>query len=232
MLEMPPDDLDAAELELEFLEPGTALHRIHLLQHDAIDYETSGLNRFDCPRQHSSLFSWIKTLTQRLAGNKPENGVCYFSTSVEGAVVQTLIDGQQEDPLPNLPENLDCRFAIDRLELTTRACAEVTISTPLQLVKLHADGLQKNAIDDSIHSCKHSISQAWTKVLMDHPSMPDGIIYKIKTNEQLMGVALFERARHKISEPTYRDSPHAEPLFASDEIWEVLDYHKVGVVDW
>ncbi len=174
---------------------------------------------------HDNALFFGKTKGNRFDDPAQDVGVCYLALTFEGALVETLLHGQQDSYIPLDPPS-DTLFQIPYSELEARALAISRINKPLKLVKLYGDGLLQNGVDSSISSCSHSLSQEWAGTFINHPDNPDGIIYRCKHNDDEKSVALFERAKHKISLPTNeRDS-----LDSYEKTWDIFEKFRVGVV--
>jgi hypothetical protein len=183
---------------------------------------------------HENALFFGKTKGNRFDDPAQTIGVCYLALTFEGALVETLLHGQQDSYIPLDPPS-DTLFQIPYSELDARALAISRINEPLKLVKLYGDGLLQNVVDSSISSyvdpssidsCAYAMTQEWAGAFINHPDKPDGIIYRCKHNDDEKSVALFERATHKISLPiNERDS-----LDSYEKTWEIFEKFKVGVV--
>lgn len=83
---------------------------------------------------------------------------------------------------------------LDQRELASRAFAQITCARPLKLVDLRGEGLARIGADAALTTgLDYDLAQRWSKTLHDHPSGPDGIVYRARHDPERISAALFER---------------------------------------
>jgi hypothetical protein len=115
-------------------------------------------------------------------------GVLYMASRDYGAFVETLgrLDG-------------DRRYPLLRDDLASRSLAVLEAITPLVLVDVTGKGLARAGADSRLLSTlDYQIPQAWSQAIHEHPSRPDGILYRARNDQSALCVALYERAAEKI----------------------------------
>ncbi|MEO9337073.1 RES family NAD+ phosphorylase [Mesorhizobium sp. SB112] len=136
-------------------------------------------------------------------------GVCYFSTSVEGAFAETCLRA------------VGTRF-VQLSFLEARSFCDIEIKTPIHLVSLHGPGLAQLGATGAVSSGLHPPARQWSKAIHDHPARPDGIAYRSNHDNGELCVALFERASPRLgaaaSEPIMTDRAGLAALLARYKI--------------
>lgn len=112
-------------------------------------------------------------------------GVLYAGTSLEAAFSETFL----RDP----PQDIVFQSELDARWRTSIA------HEPLNLLRAFGAGLRKIGVTAEIGTCAYGISQAWSKAIHDHPDGFDGIVWAGRHDNATRSVALFERARSKIT---------------------------------
>lgn len=113
--------------------------------------------------------------------------VCYLAEHSFAAFAECFL----RDPATILLETED---------LQARALARIKIRSPLRLVTMHGHGL--HAVGATAASCmgEYAVSRAWAAALHDHPEAPDGIRYRARHDDDTFAVALFDRAKRKVTD--------------------------------
>lgn len=188
---LPPADFASRELPLETIPGGARLTRIHRSDLKPLFFGSTGGNRFDDPAQ--------------------SYGVCYLSTTLEGAFAETCL------------RSVGARFvALTFLE--TRSFSEIEVTAPLRLVSLHGPGLAQSGATGAVTSGPHVVAQQWSRAIHDHPAAADGIAYRSNHDNGEICVALFERAGDRLA------PGNSQPMtIDSVRLAELLARYKVGL---
>ena len=113
-------------------------------------------------------------------------GVCYMAKTIKGAFAETFV-----------------RAAGDRvLKLSfvqKRSISEVVTTAPLRLSSLHGPGMARVGANSAVSSGSYAVAQSWALALHDHSAIVDGIAYRSKHDDDEISIALFDRARTRIS---------------------------------
>ncbi|MGV3634418.1 MAG: RES family NAD+ phosphorylase [Pseudorhodoplanes sp.] len=188
---LPPADFASREPPLETIPDGARLTRIHRSDLGPLFFGSTGGNRFDDPAQ--------------------SYGVCYLSTTLEGAFAETCL------------RSVGARFvALTFLE--ARSFSEIEVTAPLHLVSLHGPGLAQIGATGAVTSGPHVVAQQWSRAIHDHPAAPDGIAYRSNHDNGEICVALFERAGDRLA------PGNSQPMtIDSVRLAELLARYKVGL---
>lgn len=87
---------------------------------------------------------------------------------------------------------------IEEDELDGHSLSEIAIGKSLQLVDLTGGGLAKIGADARIGDCDIDISKKWGSAFFDHPSSPDGILYRARHDPSRLSIAVFDRSSAKL----------------------------------
>jgi len=77
--------------------------------------------------------------------------------------------------------------------------ARIKSTRSLRLVDLTADGLVRLGADARLTTGRYDIAQRWSRALWEHPSAPDGVLYRSRHDPSRMSAAIFDRASDAIS---------------------------------
>ena len=113
-------------------------------------------------------------------------GVLYAATTPEGAFIETFA------------EPLQAGFVTLAL-LDARKLSTLSLSEPLRLVDLDGRELRRLGADARLLSGPHEVAQRWSRAAHEHPQVPDGLRYPARHDPTRYAVALFERARSRLS---------------------------------
>lgn len=188
---LPPTDFASRELPIEEIPSGARLLRIHRSKLGPLFFGSTGVNRFDDPAK--------------------SYGVCYLSTTLEGAFAETCL------------RSVGARFvALTFLE--ARSFSEIEATTPLRLVSLHGPGLAQIGATSAVTSGPHVVAQQWSRAIHNHPTAPDGIAYRSNHDNGEICVALFDRAGDRLV------LGNPQPMtFDRVRLAELLARYKVGL---
>jgi hypothetical protein len=188
---LPPPDFASRELPLETIPDGARLTRIHRSELGPLFFGSTGGNRFDDPAK--------------------SYGVCYLSTTLEGAFAETCL------------RSVGARFvALTFLE--ARSFSEIEVTAPLRLVSLHGPGLAQIGATGAVTSGRHVVAQQWSRAIHDHPAAPDGIAYRSNHDNGEICVALFEHAGDRLA------PGNSQPMTIDRiRLAELLARYKVGL---
>lgn len=126
-----------------------------------------------------------KTGASRFDDPRGEYGVLYVAEDAFGAFVETFLRN------PEL-------MMVDSSELERRSLSEIGSSSPLTLVDLTGEGLQKAGVTGELVTGDRAGTQALSRAIHEHPSRPDGIRYRLKHDLGRVGVAVFERSGESV----------------------------------
>ena len=123
-------------------------------------------------------------------------GVCYFGTSLAAAFMETV-------PVALVPHSGD--NLVESSDLSTRYASLASANQPLELAFFADDGLALNGIDLRVTGGDdYNLAQRWSGAIHTYHPLVDGILYASRHHNGLYCVALFERARDKVT----FDRPH------------------------
>ena len=143
-----------------------------------------------------------------------ECGVLYVARTERGAFIETF------------GHDTGIRV-LDYKELEARTLSRVETARPLQLVDLRGPGLARLGADGELLTGPYALSQAWSRALHEHPSIPDGIAYRARHDPDQICAALFDRTRTSITTTmlgAFSDASLATLLA------ELLDVYDFGLV--
>lgn len=164
---------DALPVRLPFTDKAFAeLHRIHRARHDPLWWGPAPGD----PHRN------------RFDDPEGEFRVLYAGVDEAAAFCETFLHDHPGLRVLSLSECEDRR--VSRLH-----CAP-----DLRLVQLFGAGLKKLGADSSVSAGPHRISRLWARALWEHPDQPDGIAYRPRTDNDLIAVAVFDRAAAWTSE--------------------------------
>lgn len=169
----PPSILSTEHFEPTRLSP-TRLVRISAYHTGEPYFGRSGHNRFDAPGA--------------LAG-KPEFGVCYFGTSLQLAITESIL----HDEMP-----VDGRFLLTRSQVDTRYPLYFGGS---ELRLLNLTGARLKRLGGSVElsgTTNYGLTQQWARAVHDNPAGYDGFLYMSRHLNTGRAVALFDRAHDAI----------------------------------
>lgn len=139
-------------------------------------------------RIHLSHFNPIHFGTSgnnRFDDPQQEYGVCYLAMTVEGAFAETCLRAVGAPYV-----------ALAFLEARSFAAIETT--APLRLVTVHGAGLSRLGATSVVTAGQHDLAQRWSRAIHDHPTAPDGILYRANHDNGEFCAALFERCRDRL----------------------------------
>jgi len=165
----PPSILSTEHFEATVLSP-TRLVRISAYHSGEPYFGTSGHNRFDAPGA--------------LAG-KPEFGVCYFGTSLQLAITESIL----HDEMPVNGSFLLTRALVDQRYALYFGGSELRL---LNLTGTLLKRLGGNA--ELAGTTNYGLTQQWSRAVHDNPTRYDGFLYMSRHLNTGRAVALFERA--------------------------------------
>lgn len=139
--------------------------------------------------------------------------MCYLGESREASFVETF--------LRRPPVRLLSRAFLDE-----RLIAELTPSRAIRVVNLYGPGLARVGATAAVASGPYNASQAWARAIWEHPSQPDGLLYRCRHDDNELALALYDRAASAV------DAPLDVPIRA-DTLWfgSVLDRYRLGLDD-
>jgi hypothetical protein len=119
-------------------------------------------------------------------------GVCYLALGdPRFAFAETLLRG---------PSSI-----VNESAVAERGLARFEIVAPLRLVAMHGPALIPLGATAAVSSGPHEFSRTWALALHEHPDRPDGILYRMRHDDDGFGITLFDRARHRIRFHSGRD---------------------------
>ena len=188
---IPPADFASRELPLETIPDGARLIRIHRSELGPLFFGSTGGNRFDDPAK--------------------SYGVCYLSTTLEGAFAETCL------------RSVGARFvALTFLE--ARSFSEIEVTAPLRLLSLHGPGMAQIGATSAVTSGPHVVAQQWSRAIHDHPMTPEGIAYRSNHDNGEICVALFDHADDRLA------PGNPQPMTMDrGRLAELLARYKVGL---
>lgn len=137
-------------------------------------------------REHHPLHFSVGHTLNRFDDPAGEFGVCYCARTAEGAFAETFLR-QRTGGL------------VDLEELSVRARAELVVTRPLRLVPFYGAGLAKLGATAEVTAGPVAPAQHWASAIYHHSAAPDGILYRVRHDNDQIGVALFDREKPSIS---------------------------------
>jgi hypothetical protein len=113
-------------------------------------------------------------------------------------------------------------------ELSVRGIAVITSARPLRLLDLTGKGLARIGADARLASGDdYGLSQRWSKAIHEHPSQPDGILYRARHDPNRLSAAIFERVG-----PELTAVPAGSFLFPGNValLGRILDDYRFGLI--
>lgn len=139
-------------------------------------------------------------------------GVCYFAEEPRVAFAETLLRGPGA--------------IVSEKDVAMRSLARFEVVLPLRLVMVHGPGLRRMGATAAVSSGPHEFSRTWSLALHEHPSRPDGVLYRVRHDDDGVGVALFDRARSAVRLLSSRSLLDPE---LADELGGWLDTYDAGL---
>lgn len=152
---------------------GTILHRVHRVEHHPI---------FFGPAPGSG---GLRKPESRFDSASGRFGVLYLGCTREAALVETLLRNPR-------------RRLVATSRIADRASSRVRVLRDLALVPLMDEGLQQLGLDHSVTTGPYEPCGIWADVLRDHPSAPDGLVYRSRHDPSQCCIALFERKQARV----------------------------------
>lgn len=113
-------------------------------------------------------------------------------------------------------------------ELASKGMATVKCSRPLRLLDLTGKGLARIGADARLTSGDdYGLSHRWSRAIHDHPSKPDGVLYRARHDPQRLSAAIFERVGPDLS--VVSDTAMLDPGFAT-VLGRILDDYRFGLM--
>lgn len=193
-LVLPSKQLQQTELETVFL-PDIDLYRVSGYNTGEPHFGITGGNRFDDNSRPKS----------------KRYGVCYCGLDLETGIAETLL----HDELPqNGTFHLSAEaFRAKKLIEVRASDLNLVVMTGIQLKRLAGGGELSTVVP-------YSVPQAWSRALHAHPQNFDGILYQSRHLNDRPAVALFDRAKNKLSKPTI-----SQLVSAPNILQIVMDLH-------
>ena len=145
-------------------------------------------------------------------------GTLYIGESFEVCVLETIIRdsgiGLEGKSIP-----------ISVGALSQYKIAELKASEPMRLLDLTGGGAVALQIPtDAIRAKDHTLGQAWSGAIHNHPDAPDGLIFSSRLNEQ-KNAAVFSRALGSL------DVTGTQRIIdMEDELGDLLEKYKIALV--
>jgi RES domain-containing protein len=112
-------------------------------------------------------------------------GVCYVALTLEGAFAETCLRA------------VGAQFVATSY-LNPRAFTAIEARAPLRLVAVHGTGLARIGATSVVSGGEHALAQIWSRAIYDHPSAPDGLLYRANHDNGEICTALFDRSADRL----------------------------------
>ncbi len=166
------------------------LHRISRYSSGEPFFGSSGGNRFD---------DGSRVKSRRY-------GTCYCGFNLQTAIAETVL--HDEVPVRGV-------FAISLSDFSARYHVRFKGGT-LHLADLTGAALKTLGGDGAISTITpYKLPQKWSRAVHRHPDLVDGIYYISRQLNDQPAVAIFDRARHKITAATYAPLSKAKNVFVA-----------------
>ena len=162
---------------------------------------------------HGAIF-FGKGHANRFDAPAGEFGVLYIARTERGAFIETF------------GHDTGVRV-LDQKELAARGLSRIDVAKSLRLVDLRGAGLARIGADGELLTGGHALSRAWALALHEHPTAPDGIVYRARHDPSQVCAAIFDRARQAITATSlgaFSDASLAALLA------QLLDVYDFGLV--
>jgi hypothetical protein len=113
-------------------------------------------------------------------------GVCYLALTLEGAFAETCLRA------------VGAQFVATSY-LRARAFTTIRATGLLRLVAAHGSGLARTGATSIVSGGEHTLAQIWSRAIHDHPSSPDGLLYRANHEHGEICAALFERSADRLN---------------------------------
>jgi hypothetical protein len=145
-----------------------------------------------------------------------EFGVLYVADDPRGAFVETFAHDTGRTPF------------VTESELRARALSKVRARRALALVDLRGPGLVHVGADAALTGiADYALTRRWAQAFFDHPSAPDGILYRARHDPEQLCAALFDRTKDDVESATLGTmmDPSNAPALA-----KILDEYHYGLI--
>lgn len=181
---LPPDDL--AERDLPLVQRHGPWVRLHQGRYDPVYFGRTGRNRFDAPWSRER--DQGSTESDRGASERDQSaregdrsfGVLYVAEDAFAAFIECF--GRPTGTRVVAAE-----------QLRQYHLAEFRTARPLSLVDITGEGLARIGADAALCSGPYEVSQRWALAFWQHPSRPEGILYRARHDPARLCVAAFDR---------------------------------------
>lgn len=107
-------------------------------------------------------------------------------------------------------------------DLEALSIAEIVVSRDLNLVACHGSGLYKLGATATVTAADPpTAAQAWSQAIYHHPSQVDGIVYRVRHDNDQFGFALFDRCASDL------DWVHSTQWILSNHLNAICDRYDV-----
>lgn len=176
MAGLPPTDaFSRADLDIETVDAGQIIGRIH--RRDYPDPLGFGKNasRFSDPRR-------------RVSENR--FGVLYLGSTLKVCLVEAILRDRRDGLVGDV--------VVDERELGDRLYSQICVQTPLRLVDLRGDNAMRMGIpSDVVRGRTQGLARKWSLAIYEHPTEIDGIIYPSRLNTET-NFAIYDRGVGKL----------------------------------
>jgi hypothetical protein len=132
------------------------------------------------PRDYAPDYFGTDVGLNRWGAPNGEYGVCFLATEAAGAFAETF--------LRNRTKTLIATSQLDRRLLTV-----LESQRPLAIVPFYGPHLAQLGSTAEVTAGPIAASWGWSAALYHHPEQPDGIKYRLRHDNDLFGIALFDR---------------------------------------
>ncbi len=152
-----------------------------------------------------------KVGTNRFDDPEGKYGVCYVARSHEGAFAETCLRA------------VGAQFVATTF-LQSRSFTSIESAGPLRLAVAYGPGLARLGATSVVSAGDHRRARLWSRAIHDHPSAPDGLLYRANHDNNEICAALFERCRERLRIGTSELMLHDRARLGA-----LLDCYKVGL---
>jgi hypothetical protein len=178
-----------------------------IISNGAIVYRT-----FKTWRGLGEALFFSKLGSERFDDPNKEFGVCYLGWDFHAAFIECFRQRK--------------RFKyVEEAEIAESSILTVKIIKTLTLLDITGSGLAKLGETAYLTSSQsYTESQMFSRTIYEHPDKVDGILYRARHDPDRFGIALYERAKHRVY------GMACQSWSEKADLAEILDHYDLGLI--